>query len=359
MLDKLPPEVCALIFDFACRDGRTGLSLSHVSRYIRNTSELARYTSIVLSGPAQIIAFAQFAEHTRIKLKTRYLFINGQESEQELERMVHEAYAGTRKARIEYRNLARNRFLLPGDEKLREAEEAVARECTNADILLGMEGASAVESILRTVGPTLEVLDISLNKYVAKMLLNPMSLPCLVDLTTRCGFPLCPSGVPGLEPTHSLRYLHIVDSARNWVCVEGFFRNGISYFAPSLTYLRLSELYEDEVVIKDLECALGHSEDSDFVTQLPPTLERVVIRPAVAPQHNCSPPCDVCVELQDYQDLVRFARRLHQKDARVKLMKANSIRVEGFQEWLDKNVKAVSGWDTSDLDLDSEEGETE
>ncbi|KAF7363634.1 hypothetical protein MSAN_01020600 [Mycena sanguinolenta] len=224
MLDRLPPEICAIIFDFACRDGRTGLALSHVSRYIRNTSELARYTSIALVGRAQIIAFAQFVEHIHLKLETRYLFINGQESEEELKSIVYEAFAGTRKAETEYRNLARNQLPPPDDEKLREAEEAVALEATNAHLLLGREEASAVETILHALGPTLEILDIAVNKYVAMMLVNPVSLPHLVDLTTRCGFPLRLSDVPALEPTHSLRYLHVVDSPHQWPRVEIFFQ---------------------------------------------------------------------------------------------------------------------------------------
>ncbi|KAF7363641.1 hypothetical protein MSAN_01021300 [Mycena sanguinolenta] len=360
MLDKLPPEICGIIFDFACRDGRTGLALSHVSRYIRNTSELARYTSIALVSYAQIIAFAQFVEHTRIKLKTRHLFINGQASEKELERMLCEANAGLRKAQLEYRRLTK---VLPrGGGKWGDARDGIARERANASKLLGREGARAVESILRTVGPTLEVLDISLNEYAAEMLLNPISLPCLVDLTTRCGFPLRPGDdVPALEPTHSLRYLHIVDSPRSWVCVDGFFRDGISYFAPSLTHLRLSELYEDEVGIKELGCALGHSDnlDHDPPSQIPllsTTLELVVLKPAGHP-HKSGPDGPCCDEVRDYDNLVRLARWLRDKDTRVLLLKADSAPLAEdsyFQEWLDKVDGAVCKWDRvlmHDLDL--------
>ncbi|KAF7363630.1 hypothetical protein MSAN_01020100 [Mycena sanguinolenta] len=347
------------------RDGRTGVSLSRVSQYIRNTSELARYTSIVLRGPAQIFAFAQFvAEHTHLKLKTRYLFIDGQESEEELERVAYLANAGTREAQREYTRLAQ---LLPPTNKLvQEAEDAVIWESANATAILGREGARAVESILRTLGPTLEILDISLNKYVAEMLRNPISLPRLVDLPTRCGFPLRPCDVPALEPTNSLRYLHVVDTTHQWHFVERFFENGISYFAPSLVQLRLLDLYQDEEVTKHLECALGHSDDLDFyppsqVPQLPPTLELVILRPALEPKHNrrCEPsaraPCD---ELRDYDDLMCFARWLRDKDDRVMLLKAAaSTPVEEFREWLDKVDGTVCDWDilTSELDFDSTE----
>ncbi|KAJ6502322.1 hypothetical protein C8R45DRAFT_1209901 [Mycena sanguinolenta] len=328
MLDKLPPELCALIFDFACRDGRTGLSLSLVSRYIRNTSELARYTTIVLVGHAQILAFARFiTEHIHIKLKTRRLFINGQESEEQWESRVFQVNAGARKARQEYTRLAE--LLLYTDKKLEAAEDKMAWEYAAANSPLGKEGASAVECILRALQLTLEVLDISLNKYVTEMLSNPISLPRLVYLTTRCGFPLCPNkhfprrpeDVPVLEPTHSLRYLHIVDSldtSNQWHDVEQFFENGISYFAPSLTHLQLSQLHADAQVIRDLNRALGHSELGTRATRLPPTIELVLLKPTAVHDDECLRCCCCrCFECPELLDLVNHGRHLRDEDHRV------------------------------------------
>ncbi|KAJ7117679.1 hypothetical protein C8R44DRAFT_626793, partial [Mycena epipterygia] len=78
MIDQIPPEICAHIFGFACRDsGYTGRSLSLVSRYIRETSELAKLQSIALFGRQQILAFAELLDRTPPHLRTtRYLFIN-------------------------------------------------------------------------------------------------------------------------------------------------------------------------------------------------------------------------------------------------------------------------------------------
>ncbi|KAF7363646.1 hypothetical protein MSAN_01021800 [Mycena sanguinolenta] len=113
MLDKFPPEMCAHIFEFACRDpGCTGRSLSLVSRYIHQASELARYMNIVLVGRAQIFAFAQFVEHTDIQLKTRHLFINGHEAYAEMY-STNEVEAN---AQTEYARLAA--LLSPADERL-------------------------------------------------------------------------------------------------------------------------------------------------------------------------------------------------------------------------------------------------
>ncbi|KAF7363644.1 hypothetical protein MSAN_01021600 [Mycena sanguinolenta] len=356
MLDRLPPEICTYIFDFACRDsGCTGRSLSLVSRYVYQTSELVRYTSIVLIGRSQILSFAEFVGNTSIPLKTRYLFINGQESEEELDSMLRNAHRGERNARIEYARLA---GLLPrGDERLKDAKEAITREYVNVDILLGSDGAAAVETILRRLGPTLEILDIALNEYVAKMLLNPVSLPRLVDLTTRCGFPLRRDNIPALEPTPSLRHLHIVDTILQWHCVEHFLQNGISYFAPALTDLRLTQLQEDEVVITHLEYALGlvpPNQHSSKVTQLPHTLERVLLKPAVAPTSWTT--CSCCDDTQEYRNLVGHARLLRDKDHRVLLLNADCIAPPDdlyFQEWREKADGAACEWDASDLDFNS------
>ncbi|KAJ6502328.1 hypothetical protein C8R45DRAFT_976273 [Mycena sanguinolenta] len=359
MLDRLPPEICAHIFNFACADsGRAGRSLSLVSRYIREISELVRYTSIVLVGRAQVLAFAQFVvEHTHINPQTRHLFINAQESEEELEDMVHKAHAETRKAHLEYTRLAE---LLPlGDQKLKEAKDAVARERAIVPVLLGKESASAVDAILRAVGPTLEVLDIAVNEYVANMLLNPISLPRLVDLTTRCGFPLRLKDVPALEPTHSLRYVHIVDAPFQWSCAPEFLENVISYFAPALTHLRLSQLREDEMVITHMECALGLVRPNEFpdkVTPLPRTIERVVLKPAVVPPPHVG--CHCVDDTVGYRSLVEYARLLRDQDHRVLLLNADPTHPPEdlyFQEWRDKADGAACDWDASDLDLNSAE----
>ncbi|KAF7363631.1 hypothetical protein MSAN_01020200 [Mycena sanguinolenta] len=370
MLDKLPAEICAHIFDFACTDlGRTGRSLSLVSRYIHQTSELARYTRIALVGRAQILSFAEFVGHTDIQVKTRHLLINAQESEEQWQSRVFHVNAQARKAQSKYTELAK--FLPYNDEKLKEAEDEMAREYAAANAVLGEEGTRPVECILRALGPTLEILDIALNERVAKMLLQPISLPRLVDLTTRCDFPLRPNDVPALEPTHSLRFLHIVHTTNQWHCVERFFKNGISYFAPSLTHLRLSEIHEDAKVISYLECGLGHSNEPPSrlcrlppailsqITLLPPTIERVLLKPATEPNDECCcDDCCYCHEVWEYRNIMNHGRLLRDKDDRVLLLKEDSTPPAEdpyFREWLDKVKGAVCDWDTltSDLDLDS------
>jgi hypothetical protein len=351
MLDQLPPEICALIFVFACRDsGHTGRSLSLVSRYIHETSKLAKLQSIVLVGRAQILAFARLLDQTPAHLRTtRYLFINGQEDEEEMAKIIKFAYAGSHKAQRELSALP------PGDERLNELQEEKERQYAKTYQWLedfGREGASAVQSILLNLAPTLELLDLALNKYVAEMMKEKISLPRLVDLTSRCGFPLHATDVPVLEPSHSLTHVHIVEWSDQWTLTTRFFENGISHFAPSLTHLRLSQLGDNELVITHLESALGLSEPISRVTQLSSTLELVLVKPAVAPE--AWEGCYCCDDTLSYYDLVNNARRLRDMDHRVVLLQADDTHPEDdsyFQEWMDKVNGAACYWDTSNMDM--------
>jgi len=271
------------------------------------------------------------------------------------------AHARWREARAELKRLAT--LLSPDDEKLKEAEDEVERRYAEMNVYLdtfGREGGNAVESILRNLAPTLELLDISLNSYVSKMMLHTISLPRLTDLTTRCCYPLHPTEVPVLEPSHSLRYLHIVETADQWTWTEQFFRNGISHFAPSLTHLRFSQLEQDDTVIDDLESALGLRVPGSGVTQLPSTLELVLIKPAVAPPPHVG--CYCSDFTATYYDLVKNARQLRDKDHRVVLLEADStVPAEDtyFQEWMDKVSGAACHWDTSRIDMTASDLESE
>src|ERR1700729_2592940 len=77
-MDTLPPELCTRIALFACRDtGYTGRSLSIVSKYVRETSQAAKFQTIAIHGSNQIIAFAALLERPRPHLRcVRYLFLS-------------------------------------------------------------------------------------------------------------------------------------------------------------------------------------------------------------------------------------------------------------------------------------------
>ncbi|KAJ6484960.1 hypothetical protein DFH09DRAFT_1211231 [Mycena vulgaris] len=366
MLDQIPAEICAHVFDFACRDsGYTGRSLSLVSRYIRATSEAAKLQSIALVNRRQILAFAALLESIPPKRRTtRYLFVNGQETEEEMSEVMDAAYKEFHKVELDRKRLA---ALLPAtDERMKISDAELARHRAQARQFMddfGREGARAMDSIFRRLAPTLELLDLALNEYVAKMMLSPISLPRLTDLTTRCGFPLHPTNVPVLAPCPSLRRLHIVEAQDQWTWTSCFFENGVSYFAPALTHLRLSQLDQDEDAINYLEGGLGLCvpRANCRVTPLPETLELVLIKPGVAPAEYQG--CSCCDDTYIYSDLLQKARQLRDKlDHRVVLLNAYaSLPAEDvyFQEWMEKAGGAVCRWDTSSLDLNPADGSAE
>ncbi|KAJ6581841.1 hypothetical protein B0H19DRAFT_1116686 [Mycena capillaripes] len=366
MLDQIAPEICAHIFHFACRDsGYTGRSLSLVSRYIHEASKPAKLQSIALFGRAQILAFAELLDQTPAHLRaTRYLFINGQESEVEMQKVFDTAYEKLHKAQLERQRYLRSERWsvppLPSGQNMTELEVEVERQQAITTKYLddfGGKAARAVESILLNLAPTLQVLDLALNEIVARKMSNPISLPHLADLTTRCGFPLYPllypPEAPVLEPSHSLHRLHIVESSASGIGTRHLFENGISHFAPSLTQLQLSQLHR-HASITDLESALS-APNSDL-TQLPSTLELVVVKPAVTPEPWEG--CFCCDDTEEYRDLVKEARRLRDKDRRVVLLQADATlpaENASLREWI-KNVDGgVWHWDTSNMDMPESE----
>ncbi|KAJ7142198.1 hypothetical protein C8R46DRAFT_594981 [Mycena filopes] len=354
MLDRFPPELCDTIFRFACRDsGYTGRSLSHVSKYIRETSKLAKLQSIALIGHAEIVAFAQVLQqqtpdaHLR---NTRYLLINGEPplESAKLENIVTAKHAKWRETELE----SRRRMQAAAHPDV-VSQEDLEEEDLELNVLLGIlgrEGARAITSILRDVGPTVELLDVALHRsYAAGMASEPapFSFPRLSDLTARNGFLLHP--LLQLEPFPALRRLHLVES--EWSSRLQWLRDdSLSHLAPSLTHLRLSDLdeYDDDEWEPGTTLHIGGE-------TLPSTVELVLLRPVfVAPSIYDGCPC--CDETLPYREMVDSARRLRDEDPRVVLLEADadidaSKDDRYFHEWLAKAEGAECHWDMSRVDL--------
>ncbi|KAF8212002.1 hypothetical protein K438DRAFT_1957795 [Mycena galopus ATCC 62051] len=171
----------------------------------------------------------------------------------------------------------------------------------------------------------------------------------MADLTTRCGFPLYPNEhphddhIPVLEPTHSLRYLHVVATADQLALhnPEDFFENGIPHFAPSLTHLRLSQLNQDEAVITHLESALG------LMLSLLPLRKNSITNLTAA----------LAVLIQTTRkDTTLWWNMLDGSGIRITecLLQADSappVEDPYFREWMDKVNGAACRWDTSNVDM--------
>ncbi|KAJ7251412.1 hypothetical protein C8J57DRAFT_1238745 [Mycena rebaudengoi] len=220
----------------------------------------------------------------------------------------------------------------------------------------GAVGARAVERILQYLSPTLELLDLDLNQHVGEMLREPLSMPRLVDLTSRCGFPISPHAVaPLLAPSPSLRRLHIIEAEDQYVWSARFFEGGISHFAPALTHLRLSQLEPQENVITALEAALGLAELLEPVTELPATIELVLLKPKVVPSPYESCGCCESDAAVFYYEVLNDFRRLRDKDPRFILLCADDESPNGqdvyHEEWMRKAGGEEFSWDTTDRDL--------
>ncbi|KAJ7091545.1 hypothetical protein B0H15DRAFT_241660 [Mycena belliarum] len=325
-LDHVPPELCSLICGFACTDsGYTGRSLSLVSRYIRTISQPFKLQSIALCGRQQILGFAALLTVTPARLcRTRYLYLDELDPGEE-----------AREAWLSFDSL------LPesSDDGIFQAQvdQIERQEGENLKILddFGTEGARLVESILRDISLTLEVLDVALNEYVAEKMLATIFLPRLTDLTTRSGFPLSPAGAdtdgPHLAPCATLRRLHIVE-ADPWAWSMRFFENGISQFAPALTHLRISETILDDDFLECLAGGLGLCTPlPDGVTLLPATLELLLVEPGF-PNGEIS--------LDDRQVLDQDRRVIFQPPE--EYLPEHDVFL---QEWLDKAGGAPCHWD--------------
>jgi hypothetical protein len=76
-MDHVPPEIWEQIFIFACTDsGRTGLSLSLVSRYFHNVSRSYQYQSVSLTRSKHIPSFKNTLSHAPLEARgIKYLYV--------------------------------------------------------------------------------------------------------------------------------------------------------------------------------------------------------------------------------------------------------------------------------------------
>ncbi|KAF8172090.1 hypothetical protein BJ912DRAFT_1081105, partial [Pholiota molesta] len=82
-MDRCPPEICGEIYSFACLDdGRTGRSLSLVSKFTHETSKPYKLQSVSLIGHAQLYAFADLVERTPEHLRrVKCIFVSAHSRE--------------------------------------------------------------------------------------------------------------------------------------------------------------------------------------------------------------------------------------------------------------------------------------
>ncbi|KAF7308358.1 hypothetical protein HMN09_00684300 [Mycena chlorophos] len=380
MLQSLPPELLSETFQRACTDsGFTGRSLSLVSRYIHTASAPFKYQSLALFGRKQILGFASTLEALETPPPTVFLYINGEESEKELNRMSQEAFADFHAA---YRHLGPEPGQLYYDDAFEGLFDGLQQSAYRELAAFGRTLADAVVVILRSVAPALEVLHIALNEHATKQMAvasaGPLELPSLLDLTTCGGFPLAHSTLIGsqtmdtahsLNPCPTIRSLNIITTSSQWFWTSKYFQNtGITTFAPDLTHLTISGLdgIAEQCLALDIGTSLGVDQalvhptlnSANEIVPLPKSIKAVVLQPGPAPQVGRSGPDATQADVDDlleHMDMVQAIRRLGQQDKRVVLLKAlKKELVVGenhfWDEWLNK-VQKGPGWSTLDEDF--------
>ncbi|EKM49562.1 uncharacterized protein PHACADRAFT_188658 [Phanerochaete carnosa HHB-10118-sp] len=76
-MDYCPPELVLNIASYACVDGgKTGCSLSLVSRYIRGATARARYQSVALFDPDGLLSFANLVTERHVEVPPLHLFVS-------------------------------------------------------------------------------------------------------------------------------------------------------------------------------------------------------------------------------------------------------------------------------------------
>ncbi|KDQ60323.1 hypothetical protein JAAARDRAFT_56231 [Jaapia argillacea MUCL 33604] len=199
-MEQCPPEIWLRIFNQACIDGgRTGASLSSVSRDFNRVSAEVRYQSVALHGLSRMRAFAATLESTPHALRrVRHLYIS---------------YRDPPPIEAEGKGIGSPQSLQLQESQRRTDE---AWQCVDGINELLTRVLTVVSETLKTL--TLVVID------CRSFPLSPVPLPNLVELT--------------LYGAHDVYFweLHL----EGYVCQESV--PTMVDLTPNLTHLRLSKL---------------------------------------------------------------------------------------------------------------------
>lgn len=307
-MDALPPEMLHIVCGYACTDaGFTARSLSLVSKYIHNVTQPFRYQTIVVSGSRQILKLSSMLY--KIPSNQRYI----------RRCAISESPIHIHRGRVMHHKTS-SPSTAPMDDTSR---------------------TQAIHNILHAIADTVETLYISSQTAIPDEPL--MIFPRLEELTSS-GFPLQSQNPSGRQledsifaPCLRLRRLHFTRKFQ--VQVTGQLLDDIGNLAPSLEYLRFSQMRQLPFRREQLKVALGISKPqcSGIVPQ-PITLQSVFfqpVRPVAGRDFRYAHRAD------SHAYFMRGIQRLNkQPDDRVVLLKPLDLRepayqLHCFEEWWD------------------------
>lgn len=246
-MDRCPAEICIHIFSYACVDGgRTGRSLSLVSKYISEASKAVRLQSLVVCGH-KLPPFLEMLANLRSDVRRcQHLFIS--DVEEEVAERMRVANA-KQKARVQAGSAEK-------DEEDVELETLASRFYTDEE---EKSVYYCISRILELNSSTLRTLTISIMN-LQRSILFPISIPFLVYLSLislnsqgHGKLELSDKQLPHLPSLNHLHVVHIRSSP---------FMHSISRIAPCLTQFR----------------ATGRRCDP-FLGYLPKSTKKVLVQP--------------------------------------------------------------------------------
>ncbi|KZP21318.1 hypothetical protein FIBSPDRAFT_931736 [Athelia psychrophila] len=248
-METLPPEILHAIFTLVCTDGgRTGCTLSTVSRYIRAAALPIMLRTVVARGVRQMQALATLLEK-RVpgNRMVRYLFLT--DVRRSLQPALPPGLSLLNATGGYDSTMAMGRGI---DEHEREKSEAFEFKRT-----------AAIQLILALTAPTLTSLSLVIKQCQYTAVLLPVSLPGLTELTTIMHIRDPTLAVLSLESLPHLPRLRRWNiNMHNLGVASAYLARRISRIAPRLTHLRFCSVPNPSQAphqLRDwaLEAALG------------------------------------------------------------------------------------------------------
>jgi hypothetical protein len=258
-MDRCPPEICGEIYSFACLDdGRTGRSLSLVSKFTHETSKPYKLQSVSLIGHAQLYAFADLVERTPEHLRrVKCIFVSAH---------------------------SRETAILP---------RTIAPEYHRR-----MDVYAAFKRILTAIAPCVQIVHVFF-VFFRPFVLLPIGLPLLEELVIH----------GSLEPSTTLvdQNVQFPSLKHLWLTSSGsptFLLQKVLPLAPTLHHLRLSEI-KSEIHADEWKTVR-----TDPSSAFPAHLKRIIIHKPTDPKLGRRP----------YEIVMSELNELAEHDSRIVLL---------------------------------------
>lgn len=362
------PEICERIFAYACTDdGRTGRSLSEVSRLVHNTSKTFKYYTIAIHGPAQAAGFLELMQSFPPDLRNiSHLFVSNRRSPLTLDDIGPDINDRKRGSVMSILRAIPSRLLklIPETKqqrnwkKVMEAAQEYARRSSRLDTLSREQDDHMLRMLLRILdilAPGLQTLSVFFDSNSLSLPFwegnwQPVfpSLPALTELTiTYRGEAYAEWSqwrvLSGPASLPSLKRLDISGVEVQFYTPFHCYRC-MSRRAPSLTHLCIPAR-----MVGSMEAALMENRpdlEQDARGLLPPHLEHVFIQ---LPQH----PTFICCGLGElHADSSVRCQSLSLTDERFDVLQVDGngkkSRDAAKREWMDRISGFGGNWRVDD-----------